>query len=84
VLKDAQGLGKIVLTASVSTIPGVITVLVYLILIPMLVFFFLKDDFSITLLPILIRPLRPLEMPPSGAAGHPTLILIAQTQEALG
>lgn len=48
ILHDAQGLGKIVFTASIATIPGIITVLVYIILIPMLVFFFLKDDEKIS------------------------------------
>jgi len=36
-------LGQTVLTRSVASIPGILTVLVYMILIPMLVFFFLKD-----------------------------------------
>jgi putative permease len=35
--------GQMILTRSVASIPGILTVLVYLILIPMLVFFFLKD-----------------------------------------
>ena len=48
ILKDAQSVGKIALTASVSTIPGVITFAIYLILIPMMVFFFLKDTKKIT------------------------------------
>jgi putative permease len=36
-------LGQALLTRSVASIPGILTVLVYMILIPMLVFFFLKD-----------------------------------------
>lgn len=36
-------MGQAVLTRSVASIPGILTVLVYMILIPMLVFFFLKD-----------------------------------------
>ncbi len=36
-------LGQAILTLSVSSIPGLFVVLVYLILIPLLVFFFLKD-----------------------------------------
>lgn len=36
-------LGQSLLTRSVASIPGILTVLVYMILIPMLVFFFLKD-----------------------------------------
>ncbi|MEN8169581.1 MAG: AI-2E family transporter [Pseudomonadota bacterium] len=35
--------GQRILSVSLSSIPGVITVLVYLILVPLLVFFFLKD-----------------------------------------
>lgn len=35
--------GQRILSLSISSIPGVITVLVYLILVPLLVFFFLKD-----------------------------------------
>lgn len=40
-------LGQSVLTASLSSVVGVITFLVYLILVPLLVFFFLKDKFII-------------------------------------
>ena len=40
---DIQGLGKIVVSASLSTIPGILTWLVYLILVPVMVFFLLKD-----------------------------------------
>ncbi|MGB1139818.1 MAG: AI-2E family transporter [Halioglobus sp.] len=36
-------LGQTILTRSLATIPGILTVLVYMILIPTLVFFFLKD-----------------------------------------
>jgi putative permease len=37
------GLGQAVVTRTLASIPGILTVLVYLILIPLLVFFFLKD-----------------------------------------
>ncbi|MCK5639488.1 MAG: AI-2E family transporter, partial [Gammaproteobacteria bacterium] len=37
------GIGQNILSLSLSSIPGVITLLVYLILVPLLVFFFLKD-----------------------------------------
>ena len=43
VIQDVQNWGKVVLSASLSSIPGVITWIVYLILVPLLVFFFLKD-----------------------------------------
>lgn len=36
-------LGQLLVTRSVAFIPGILTVMVYMILIPMLVFFFLKD-----------------------------------------
>lgn len=41
--EQGQEVGKQVLTASLSSIPGIITWIVYLILVPMLVFFFLRD-----------------------------------------
>lgn len=37
------GLGQKILSVSIASIPSIITVLVYLILVPLLVFFFLKD-----------------------------------------
>lgn len=40
---EIAGLGQAVLSRSFASIPGILTVLVYMILIPMLVFFFLKD-----------------------------------------
>jgi putative permease len=40
---EFAALGQAILTLSVSSIPGLFVVLVYLILIPLLVFFFLKD-----------------------------------------
>ncbi len=40
---EIAALGQAVLSRSVASIPGILTVLVYMILIPMLVFFFLKD-----------------------------------------
>lgn len=43
-LQEAQNLGKVAVSASVATIPGIMTAIFYLILIPLLVFFFLKDD----------------------------------------
>ncbi|MDB6096410.1 MAG: family transporter [Francisellaceae bacterium] len=42
-IQDIRGWGKIVLSFSLSSIPGIITWLVYLVLVPLLVFFFLKD-----------------------------------------
>lgn len=41
--RELAGLGQAVLTRSLASIPGLLTVMVYLILIPLLVFFFLKD-----------------------------------------
>jgi len=41
--RELAGLGQAVFTRSLASIPGLLTVLVYLILIPLLVFFFLKD-----------------------------------------
>lgn len=41
--REIAGLGQKLLSLSVSSVVGVITVLVYLILMPLLVFFFLKD-----------------------------------------
>lgn len=43
-LQEAQNFGKKALSVSLSTIPGVITWMVYLVLVPILVFFFLKDS----------------------------------------
>ena len=40
---ELAGFGQRMVTTTLASIPGVLTVLVYLILIPMLVFFFLKD-----------------------------------------
>ena len=53
---EMGALGQTILTRSVASIPGILTVLVYMILIPMLVFFFLKDkqqllDWSSSFLP---------------------------------
>ncbi len=41
--KEITAQGQRILSLSLSSIPGIITVLVYLILVPLLVFFFLKD-----------------------------------------
>ncbi len=41
--RELAGLGQAIFTRSLASIPGLLTVLVYLILIPVLVFFFLKD-----------------------------------------
>jgi len=41
---EAAGLGQRLLTRTLSSIPGLLTALVYMILIPMLVFFFLVDS----------------------------------------
>ncbi len=40
-------MGQQLLTSSLASIPGMITIMVYLILVPMLVFFFLKDKWVI-------------------------------------
>jgi putative permease len=40
---EIAGLGQIVVARTLSSIPGLLTVMVYLVLIPILVFFFLKD-----------------------------------------
>ncbi len=40
---EIADMGQTLVTRSVAVIPGILTVLVYMILIPMLVFFFLKD-----------------------------------------
>lgn len=40
---ELASLGQTIVTRSIATIPGILTVMVYMILIPMLVFFFLKD-----------------------------------------
>ena len=40
---EIMGLGQRAVSFSLSTIPGLITVLIYLVLMPLLVFFFLKD-----------------------------------------
>jgi len=45
--KEIATMGQQFLTASLSSIPNAITVLVYLILVPLLVFFFLKDKWVI-------------------------------------
>jgi putative permease len=41
--KELAGLGQAIVTRTLASIPGVVTVLLYMILIPLLVFFFLKD-----------------------------------------
>ena len=43
IIQTAKARGSMVLSASLSSIPGILTWLVYLVLIPLLVFFFLKD-----------------------------------------
>ncbi len=40
---ELAGLGQAIVTRSLASIPGFLTVMVYMILIPLLVFFFLKD-----------------------------------------
>lgn len=40
---ELAGLGQAIVTRSLASIPGILTVMVYMILIPLLVFFFLKD-----------------------------------------
>ncbi len=41
--KELLGQGQMILSLSISFLPGIITILIYLILVPLLVFFFLKD-----------------------------------------
>jgi len=43
VQREIASMGQQILTLSLASIPGIITLLVYLILVPLLVFFFLKD-----------------------------------------
>lgn len=45
---ELAGLGQAVVTRSLASIPGILTVMIYMILIPLLVFFFLKDRQQIT------------------------------------
>ena len=40
---ELAGLGQTIVTRTLASIPGILTVMVYMILIPLLVFFFLKD-----------------------------------------
>ena len=40
---ELAGLGQAIVTRTLASIPGVVTVLLYMILIPLLVFFFMKD-----------------------------------------
>ena len=40
---ELGGLGQAIVTRTLASIPGVVTVLLYMVLIPLLVFFFLKD-----------------------------------------
>ncbi len=44
---ELGGLGRSVLSFSIASIPGLLTLLVYLILMPLMVFFFLKDKSAI-------------------------------------
>lgn len=48
ILEQAQDVGKRAVTISLSTIPSLITVAVYLVLVPLLVFFFLRDNLQIS------------------------------------
>jgi len=41
--KELLGQGQNILTLSIGFLPGIITIMIYLILVPLLVFFFLKD-----------------------------------------
>ncbi|QEP42675.1 AI-2E family transporter [Ectothiorhodospiraceae bacterium BW-2] len=47
VQREVASMGQMVLSMSLSSIPGIITLLIYLILVPLLVFFFLKDKGAI-------------------------------------
>jgi len=58
---ELAGLGQTLVTRSLASIPGILTVMVYMILIPLLVFFFLKDREQITdWLAAFLPPERPL------------------------
>ena len=58
---ELAGLGQALVTRSLASIPGILTVMVYMILIPLLVFFFLKDREQITdWLAGFLPPERPL------------------------
>jgi putative permease len=46
-LQELQQWGKTIFSASLSSIPGVISWIIYLILVPLLVFFFMKDSDTI-------------------------------------
>lgn len=48
-MHDIQNWGKVILSQSLSSIPGMIAWFIYLILVPLLVFFFLKDHKKIIL-----------------------------------
>ncbi|MCB1706838.1 MAG: AI-2E family transporter [Halioglobus sp.] len=45
---ELAGFGQVLVKQSLASIPGILTVMVYMILIPLLVFFFLKDKQQIT------------------------------------
>lgn len=47
VMQDIQAYGKQALSVSISSIPGIITWFIYLFLVPLLVYFFLKDHAKI-------------------------------------
>lgn len=47
VTEELAHLGQWVVSASLSSIPGVVTVLIYVVLVPILIFFFLKDGHEI-------------------------------------
>lgn len=49
VLEEMQSWGKQSITSTISAIPGIITWVVYLILVPLMVFFFLRDQDKIIL-----------------------------------
>lgn len=45
--KEIAGFGQTVVTGTLSSIPGILTVMVYAVLVPLLVFFFLKDKYQL-------------------------------------
>jgi len=47
-MEDARSFGKVAVSVSLTSIPGLITWMVYLVLVPLLVFFMLKDRQKIT------------------------------------
>jgi putative permease len=47
ITSKVAGFGQVLLTMSLASIPGIITAMIYLVLVPMLVLFFMKDKWQI-------------------------------------